>query len=126
MQHGDKEAARVAAAQTILDRGWGKAVQSIETADVTPLRIIVDYADVPPPLSRQGGCWLMPARFMSNSRFGKNHSGDIAPQVQAIWRRRERAMAAADWGGRRKAIGCRVVATKTTRHAHDDVSTGRR
>ena len=50
MQHGDRDAARVAAAQALLDRGWGKAVQSIETADVTPLRIILDYADVPTAL----------------------------------------------------------------------------
>jgi hypothetical protein len=30
MQHGDKDAARVAAAQALLDRGWGKAVQAVD------------------------------------------------------------------------------------------------
>lgn len=30
MEHGDKDAARVAAAQAILDGGWGKAVQALD------------------------------------------------------------------------------------------------
>jgi len=30
MEHGDKNAARVAAAQAILDGGWGKAVQALD------------------------------------------------------------------------------------------------
>lgn len=30
MQHADKDAARVAAAQAILDRAWGKAAQALE------------------------------------------------------------------------------------------------
>jgi|SRR5579864_589220 len=42
MQHGDKDAARVAAAQALLDRGWGKAVQSLDVAGDTSLRIILD------------------------------------------------------------------------------------
>ncbi|HLY21603.1 MAG TPA: hypothetical protein VKT83_03960 [bacterium] len=55
MQHGDKNAARVAAAQAILDRAWGKAAQSVDLASDTLLRIIVqrpgfrspDWLEVP-------------------------------------------------------------------------------
>ena len=39
VQHGDKETARVAAAQALLDRGWGKAVQSLDTSGDASLRI---------------------------------------------------------------------------------------
>jgi uncharacterized protein DUF5681 len=30
MEHGDKDAARVTAAQALLDRGWGKPVQGLD------------------------------------------------------------------------------------------------
>lgn len=39
------ESARVAAANSLLDRGWGKAVQAITGADGGPLQIIVKKFD---------------------------------------------------------------------------------
>ena len=48
MQHGTKDAARVAAAQTVLDRGWGKAVQAVEMTETDrPLQIIWKFQDKP-------------------------------------------------------------------------------
>jgi len=41
MQYGDKDAARVAVAQALLDRAWGKAVQSLDVGGDTSLRIIL-------------------------------------------------------------------------------------
>jgi hypothetical protein len=46
MEHGDKDAARVAAALALLDRGWGKAVQAVEMSDhSTPVTIVVRHSD---------------------------------------------------------------------------------
>jgi hypothetical protein len=46
MQHGTKDAARVAAAQALLDRGWGKATQAVEITDTSePLQIVRTYQD---------------------------------------------------------------------------------
>ncbi|HLW48636.1 MAG TPA: hypothetical protein VKW09_12820 [bacterium] len=42
MQYGNKDAARVVAAQALLDRAWGSAVQSLDVGGDTSLRIILD------------------------------------------------------------------------------------
>jgi hypothetical protein len=44
----------VAAAQALFDRGWGTAMQSIESADVTPepLQIIVRHVDNAPSVRK--------------------------------------------------------------------------
>ena len=43
-------AARTAAAQALLDRGWGKAAQTVTGEDGGPLAIhIIKFADDPPP-----------------------------------------------------------------------------
>ena len=49
MRDGRKEAARVAAAQAILDRGWGKAVQDLDIAGPAgaPLEIVVRHVRYP-------------------------------------------------------------------------------
>jgi hypothetical protein len=52
----EKGAARVAAAQAILDRGWGKAVQALDVArsEGAPLKIIVEYANDSAAHERKG------------------------------------------------------------------------
>lgn len=39
-QNGTQESAKVAAANSLLDRGWGKAAQPISGDDENPLKII--------------------------------------------------------------------------------------
>jgi len=45
MQHGDKDTARVAAAQAILDRGYGRPQQLIDMGDGPTLRININCTD---------------------------------------------------------------------------------
>jgi len=45
LSSADEDAARVAAAQALLDRAYGKPAQSIGLSCDAALRIIVDYAD---------------------------------------------------------------------------------
>jgi hypothetical protein len=42
MQHSDKDTARVAAAQDLLDRAWGKATQSLDVGGERSLCIYLD------------------------------------------------------------------------------------
>jgi hypothetical protein len=51
MQHSDKDAARVAAAQALLDRAWGKATQCLDVGGERSLHIYLD----PPEASSGDG-----------------------------------------------------------------------
>ena len=46
MQHGDSDAACVAAAREILDRAWGKPAQAVAVtgADGAPFAVVIDLS----------------------------------------------------------------------------------